>query len=235
VDIKPAFALGSWLAFVPGMGESVMAMGDLVLQESEIDAVVAALRTGGVRATAIHNHILHESPRIMYVHVQGSGDATRIAQTVRSALERTGTPLQPPAPPAPSSIDLDTASVARALGYHGKVNGGVYQVSVPRAEQIRSGGIVVPASAGLATAINFQPTGSGRAAITGDFVMRSSEVPKVMDALIAGGIRPTALHSHMVDEEPRLFFMHFWSNDDAVKLAQTLHNALSQMNVKKPG
>ena len=85
---------------------------------------------------------------------------------------------------------------------------------------------------GVATVINFQPTGGGKAAITGDFVMRASEVNKVIRALTASGIRISALHSHMLAEEPRLFFVHFWANDDAASLAKGLRAALDQMAVK---
>jgi hypothetical protein len=167
------------------------------------------------------------------MHIEGHGDAVKIAQTVRAALGQSRTPLAAPAAPAPTSaIDLDTAAVARALGVAGKVNGGVYQVNVPRRETIREGSNEIPPSMGVATAINFQPTGGGRAAITGDFVMRGSEVNNVIRALQQGGIEVTALHSHMLTEEPRLFFMHFWANDDAVKLAQGLRSALDKMAVK---
>jgi hypothetical protein len=188
-----------------------------------------ALQQGGVEQTAVHNHVLHESPRVMYMHIAGHGDAVKIAQAIRAALAQSRTPLgAPSAPAAAAAIDLDTAAVARALGAAGKVNGGVYQVSVPRRETIREGGNEIPPSMGVATAINFQPTGGGKAAITGDFVMRGSEVNNVIRALLAGGIEVTAVHSHMLTEEPRLFFMHFWANDDAVKLAGTLRSALDQ-------
>jgi hypothetical protein len=233
VAIKPALALGSWVAFRKIGGGHAMAMGDLVLGEDEVGPVMRALQAGGVEQTAVHNHVLHESPRVMYMHIEGHGDAAKIAQTVRSALGQSRTPLgAPSAPGAPAAIELDTAAVAHALGIAGKVNGGVYQVSVPRRETIRQRGNVIPPSMGVATAINFQPTGGGKAAITGDFVMRGSEVNDVIRALQANGIEVTALHSHMLTEEPRLFFMHFWANDDAVKLAQGLRGALDKMAVK---
>jgi hypothetical protein len=229
VAIRPALALGSWIAFKKIAGGHAMAMGDLVLGEDEVGPVMAALQQGGVEQTAVHNHVLHESPRVMYMHISAHGDAAIIAQTIRTALGKSGTPLGTPAVTAPATaIDLDTGAVARALGAHGTVNGGVYQVSVPRRETIREGGNEVPPSMGVATAINFQPTGGGKAAITGDFVMRGSEVNHVIRALQAGGIQVTALHSHMLTEEPRLFFMHFWANDDAVKLAGALRSALDQ-------
>jgi hypothetical protein len=233
VPVKPALALGSWVAFKKVAGGHSVAMGDLVLGEDEVGPVMRALQAGSVEHTALHNHVLHESPRVMYMHIEAHGDAVKIAQTVRSALSQSRTPLgTPSAPAALAAIELDTTAVAQALGIAGKVNGGVYQVSVPRRETIREGRNEIPPSMGVATAINFQPTGGGKAAITGDFVMRASEVNDVMRALQQGGIEVTALHSHMLTEEPRLFFMHFWANDDAVKLARGLRGALDKMAVK---
>ena len=210
-----------------------MVMGDLVLAEEEVGAVMRTLQQGGVEQTALHNHVLHESPRVMYMHIVAHGEAVKIAQAIRAALAESRTPLGAPAPPsAAAALDLDTAAVARALGAAGKVNGGVYQVSIARRELIHEGGTEVPPSMGVATAINFQPTGGGKAAITGDFVMRASEVNGVIRALQQNGIEVSALHSHMLTEEPRLFFMHFWANDDAVTLARGLRAALDRMAVK---
>ena len=229
VTLKPALALGSWVAFEPMGQHEAAAMGDLVLLESEVPDVMKALQAGGVEQTALHNHVLGESPRIMYMHVSAHGDPVKIAQTVRTALATTKTPLGAPAPAAaPSAAELDTAGIAAALGVAGKLTGVVYQVSVPRREHIMERGHEVPPSMGVATAINFQPTGGGKAAITGDFVMRADEVNPVIRALESHGITPTALHSHMLDESPRLFFMHFWANDDAVALAKGLRAALDR-------
>jgi hypothetical protein len=212
-----------------------MAMGDLVLVESEVEAVISRLQLGGIEQTAIHHHLLHETPRVYYVHVHGHGDAVKIAEAVRAAvaLTKAPAPAAPSATPAPA-FDLDTVGLVRTLGYSGRVNGGVYQVSVPRAEVIRDGDFEVPPSMGLGTAINFQPTGGGKAAITGDFVMVASEVNAVIRALRDGGIEVTSLHNHMLTETPRLFFMHFWANDDALKLGRALRSALDQTNSKRP-
>ena len=233
VAIKPALALGSWAAFKQiGKGQS-MAMGDLVLTEDEVGPVMKALQAGGIEQTAVHNHVLHESPRVMYMHFSAHGDAAKIAQTLRTALGSSKTPMGTPAAPATASAaDLDTAGIARELGVAGKLNGVVYQVSVPRKERITDMGHEVPPSMGVATAINFQPTGGGKAAVTGDFVMRATEVNKVIRALQAHGTTPTALHSHMLNEEPRLFFMHFWANDDAVTLAKGFRAALNETGSK---
>jgi hypothetical protein len=236
VAIRPAFALGSWVAMTPH-GDGVMAMGDLVLREDELSPVLDALQAAGIEQTAIHHHLVRETPRILYVHVHGMGDPLKIAQGVRAALARTGTPAQPAAaaPAATEPLALDTAAIARALGHAGRVNGGVYQVSVPRAETIREGSMEVPASMGLATAINFQPTGGGKAAITGDYVMLGSEVNPVIRELRAHGIELVSLHNHAIGEEPRLFFGHFWANADAVTLARGLRAALDRTNSRRPG
>jgi hypothetical protein len=235
VSIKPALALGSWVAFkrTGRTSEQVIAMGDLVLLESEVMPVVTKLQATGVEVTALHNHLQHESPAVMYLHISAQGDPVKIADAVHAALTMTKTPTAPPkAGPASGSFGLDTARLSSALGRSGKVTGGVYQVSVPRAEPVRMGGLDIPPSMGVATALNFQPTGSGRAAITGDFVLAADEVNPVIKALQDGAIAVTALHSHMLGEDPRLFYMHFWANDDATKLAQTLRTALGHMKVR---
>jgi hypothetical protein len=247
VELKPAFALGSWLAFKP-MGNEVTVMGDLVLTEDEIAPVMTRLEEGGVEVTALHNHLLRASPNPFYMHVEGHGAPTRLATTLNGALGASQTPFgaetagipaeaaaqAPTTGSADQRIDLDTAAIDQALGRKGKVNGGVYQVSVPRAERPRDSGMEVPDAMGSATAINFQPTGSGKAAITGDFVLTAEEVNPVIRALRANGIEVTALHNHMLTDEPRLFFMHFWANDDAQKLASGLRAALDDMKIAKP-
>jgi hypothetical protein len=231
VQVRPALALGGWVAFKEVSGGAMIA-GDLVLTEDEVNPVISALQAGGVEQTAVHHHILGESPRILYVHVHAHGDPIKIANAIRSAVAVTKIPA-PAAPPAtPPGIDLDTARIASTLKATGRANGGVFQFSVPRAETIREMGVEIPPSMGLGTAINFQPTGNGRAAITGDFVMTGNEVNNVIRALRDNGINVTSLHSHMLMEEPRLFFMHFWANDDAVKLARGLRAALDKTNSK---
>jgi hypothetical protein len=234
VPLRPALALGSWVAFRRVGGGHTMVMGDLVLTDDEVGPVMRKLQEQGVEQTALHNHVLMESPRVMYMHIVAHGDEAKIAQALHDALALSKTPLGAPAPPsAATGIELDTVGVARELGIVGKVNGGVYQVSVPRRETIRERGNEVPPSMGVATAINFQPTGGGKAAITGDFVLRASEVNPVIRALREHGIEVTALHSHMLTEEPRLFFMHFWANADAVQLARGLRAALDRTGSKR--
>ena len=236
VAVKPALALGSWVAFKQVSDTEAMLMGDLVVLDSEVGPVLGKLQEGGIEQTALHNHLLHESPRVMYMHIGGHGAPARLAAAVHAALALTKTPLGASAAPASAGpLGIDSAQIGQILGYHGKVNGGVYQVGVPRAEEITADGIDVPTSMGLATAINFQPTGGGKAAITGDFVLIGNEVNPVIRALRDHGIAITALHSHMLTDSPHLFFMHYWGNDDALKLAHGLRAALDKMNVKKAG
>ncbi len=233
VAIRPAFALGSWAAFKRMPGGHTIVMGDLVLLASEINPVISELQKGGVEQSALHNHLIGASPATMYLHIDGHGDEVKIATAIRAALSLTATPMDTTSSPPPA-LDLDTAAIAAALGYSGRANGGVYAVNVPRLETIRHAGGDVPASMGLSTAINFQSTGQGRAAITGDFVMIGSEVNNVIRALRANGINVTALHSHLIDESPRLYFMHFWANDDALKLARGLRAGLDATNSRRP-
>ncbi|HKW39978.1 MAG TPA: DUF1259 domain-containing protein [Gemmatimonadales bacterium] len=234
VVVLPALALGSWVALKQTGDDEAMLMGDLVLLESEIERVIDKLQESGIEQTAVHNHLRHESPHVLYMHIAGGGAPAKLAASVRAALAVTNTPLAPPtAPSAPASTSLDTALIAQTLGYHGRMNGGVYQVAVARAEPVTVGGMDVPPGMGVATAINFQPTAGGKAAVTGDFVLIESEVNPVIRALRSNGIDVTALHSHMLGETPRLFFMHFWGDKDALDLAHGLRAALERMNVKK--
>lgn len=233
ITLKPAFALGGWVAFKKIERNLTMVMGDLVLTEAEVTPVMLALQKGGIEQTAVHNHLLNESPRIVYMHISSHGDEMGIATSLRNALAKTKTPLTLPASSALAiAPNLDTAGIARELGHAGTLNGIVYQVAIPRPEKITDEGEVIPPSMGVATAINFQAIGGGRAAIAGDFVLRGAEVNPVIRALQSHGIRTTALHSHMLTEQPRLFFMHFWAENDAVVLAKGLRAALDQMSLK---
>ena len=223
IQLKPALALGSYVVF-KATHSGALAMGDLVLQESEIEPVMAKLEEGGIDVTALHHHVLRQTPPIYYMHIHAMGDAVTLAQAIRAAVALTTTPG--PSAPAPSTSLLDTAGIARALGTSGKLNGVVYQVTVPRPETIREAGVVLPPAMGVATAINFQPTSGGEAAIAGDFVLLADEVNPVIRALRGHGIEVTALHNHMLHERPRLFFMHFWAVADALRLAQGLRSGL---------
>ncbi len=255
VEIKPALALGSWAAFKQMPDGQVMAMGDTVMTEDEISPVMLKLQQSGIGQSALHHHLLYENPRIYYMHLMATGEPVKIAETIKAALDLTKTPPQTAPSPAttgngaesgnpsgtaatpannqPADIGIDTAQIDSIVGFKGKVNGGVYQISVPRAHKITEMGMEIPPSMGVATAINFQPTGGGKAAITGDFVMVGDEVNNVIRALRENGIEVTALHNHSLMDEPRIFYMHFWANDDAVKLARGLRAALDKTNSQK--
>jgi Domain of Unknown Function (DUF1259) len=232
VQIKAGLALGSWVAFKATSQGNAMAMGDLVLSEDEVGPVMAELQSGEIEITALHNHLIGEAPRVMYMHIHGMGNAANLGKAIHSAIAKTKTP-DAGAATAPPDLDIDTKQIDQILGHAGKNNGGIYQVGVPRAEHIIEGGMAIPNSMGLATSLNFQPTGSGKAAITGDFVLLGKEVNPVIKALRENGIAVTGLHSHMLNDQPRLFFMHFWANDDALKLAKGLRAALDQTNSAK--
>jgi hypothetical protein len=227
VAIKPAFALGGWLTFMPAH-DGAMVMGDLVLLESEINPVMAKLLDGGIQITAVHNHLLRANPETFYMHVEGHGDPVKMAEVLRSGLAMSKTPLSPPAATPASAVQIDTVQLDQILGAKGQVNGDVYQFTVPRRDPISEGGMSIPAAMGSANAINFQPTGGGKAAITGDFVITGEEVNPLIKALRANGIEVTAIHNHMLIEQPRLFFVHFWANDDALKLAKGVRSALDK-------
>ena len=234
IAIKPGFALGSWAAFQRVDG-GAMVMGDLVLTEDEVEPVMRKLQQGGIEISALHNHLLGESPHVMYMHIASHGDAVKMAHAIHDAVALTKTPGPDTAgvPVAQVELGIDQKKIEDILGHTGKVNGGILQIGVPRAETITENAMVVPPTMGVATALNFQPTGDGKAAITGDFVLTGKEVNPVMKALRENGIEVTAVHSHMLMEEPRLIFMHFWTNDDAVTLAKGLRAVLDLTNSKK--
>ncbi len=233
VALRAGFALGGWLAFEK-MGEQGMVMGDLVLTQEEVNPVMTKLAAAGIEVTALHNHLLRNQPFTMYMHVLGHGDPVKLAAALHTALAESKTPLvAAPTPIEPPEIDFDTAAVDQVLGAKGTNNGGVYQFSISRAEPVTDGGMEIPAAMGSANAINFQATGGGKAAITGDFVLIAKEVNPVLKALRDHGIEVTAIHNHMLDDQPHLYFMHFWAKDDAKKLAEGLKAALAQINIAK--
>lgn len=214
----------------PMHGETMM-MGDLVLLGSEINPVMAKLIENGIEITAVHNHILRANPATFYMHILGHGDAVKMAQAIRTALAASKTPLtSAPPPSAQPAIDLDTNQLDQIIGTKGQANGGIYQFSVSRRDPVTENEMLIapPGPMGAATAIGFQPTGDGKTAITGDFVLTGDEVNPVIKALRSNGIEVAAVHSHMLNEQPRLFFLHFWADDDASKLAHGLRAALDE-------
>lgn len=234
VEIKPGLALGSWAAFKTA-GEHTMLMGDLVLLENEINPVLSRLEANGIEVSALHNHVLHETPQVMYLHIMGHGDPQQLARGLKDALALSATPLGKPAAAQESKAgNGHWQRIEAVLGRKGTEKGGVLQFSVPRQEKISmADGSVIPPFMGTATAINFQKSPKG-VATTGDFVLVAREVNPVIRALRKAGMQVTALHSHMLDDKPRLFFMHFWGNGDPAKLAGGLREALKQTNSAPP-
>jgi len=231
VDINPGLALGSWLAFMP-KGNEAMVMGDLVLTADEVNPVMKKLLEEGIEITAVHNHLLRSQPATMYMHIDAHGDPVKLATALHEGLMLSRTPLGA-APAAPTQpLGLDTSALDAALGFKGKAAGPIYQFSIPRAQPVEDDGMVVPEAMGSANGINFQATSDGKAAIAGDLVLIAPEVNPVLRALLANGIEVTAVHNHMLDDRPRLFFMHFWAHDDALKLAKGLRAALDKIAVK---
>ena len=231
VVLRPGFALGGWVAFQPMAGET-MVMGDLVLAQDEVNPVMRKLQEGGIEITALHNHLLRAEPMTLYMHIEAHGDPAKLAAAIHAGLAASKTPLAPP-PGTSTPANIDMIGIDRIMGYFGQDSGGVYQFGIPRAQPITEQGMDLPGAMGAANAINFQPTGFNTAAITGDFVLSAQEVNPVIKALHANGIEVTALHSHMLAEQPRMFFLHFWANDDALKLATGLRAALDHVDVKK--
>jgi hypothetical protein len=236
-QVKPFFALGGYLVFLPiGGGTQAMMMGDVVVTEGEIEPVMLKLEQGGVDVAAIHNHVLWEKPTVMYMHVMVMGDPVQLATGVHNALALTHTPLTAQTPnPADQTVDLDTAALDQVMGVTGKVTGGVYKYSIAPAFPITGMGQTIPPSMGMSIALGFQPLGKGLAAITGDFTLLGNQVNPVIRALRTNGILITALHSHLTDMTPSVFFVHFYATGDALKLAQGLRAGLDAVKANPGG
>jgi Domain of Unknown Function (DUF1259) len=237
VPVKANFALGSYAAFKPmddGSG-TAMVMGDLVLLDEEVQGVMAGLFGNGLQVAAVHNHLNQISPHVMYMHYEGMGDPVQLASGLHAALSVSKTPFGPTPPgPPPAGPQLDADMLQGILGHNGQVNNSVLAISVPRAETVTENGVQLLPAMGVTTALNFQPTDGGKAAITGDFALTADEVNPVASTLRAAGIEVTAVHSHALGDQPRLFYMHFWANDDPAKLATALRSAVDQTNSVPP-
>ena len=232
VDIKPGLALGSWAAFA-GSDEHSMVMGDLVLLPSELDAVMRKLRAAGFEISAVHNHLDDETPRVMYMHYMGHGSSVELAQSLKVALAESKTPLGPAAPAAPPAEPAAwVQTINTTLGTQGRWAGGVLAFGIPRVEPVVEHGMTLTAAQGAAESINFQEAGTGKVATTGDFVLIADEVNPVISALLAHNIQVTALHSHMLTEQPRIFFMHFWAVGSPESVAQGIKAALDKIHMK---
>jgi hypothetical protein len=232
--VQTALGLGGWLAFRPmGGANHWEVMGDLVLTQDEVKPVLQRLVAGGLTITAIHNHLLRAEPFTLYMHVHGMGDPVAMANTLKDALALTKTPTTPPGPP-PTTTTLDRAALEKIMGRSGTIaGGGVLQFSIPRAQPVMEDGKPIPNPMGVTTAINFEPAGDGKVATTGDFILVGDEVEPVVAALTKGGVEVTALHSHMVGEQPRTFFMHFWAIGTPDQVAGTLKKAVDLTNSQK--
>ena len=230
--IKPGLALGSWAAFA-GTDDNAMVMGDLVLLEDELNPVMDKLRSSGFEITAVHNHLIDETPHVLYLHYMGHGPAAQLATSLKEALSVSKTPLDKPTPAAEEPVPAAWVNaVQESVGRKGTFKGGVLSYGLARSEEITMNGMVVPPAAGVAEAINFQAAESGQVATTGDFVLTAAEVNLVLSELRAHHIAVTALHSHMLTEQPRLFFMHFWAVGDPQSVGGGIKAALSRVAVK---
>ncbi len=235
VPVKAAFALGSYAAFKQ-VGDHAMVMGDLVLLDQEVPAVMSGLFNAGLEVTAVHNHVNEVSPHVMYMHYEGHGDALQLARGLRQALSASATPLgaAPAAPAATSGPTLDSKQIEQSLGRTGReIGAGLFQVTAPRAEAITENGTPLLPAMGVVTVMNFQAVADGKAAITGDFVLLDREVNPVARALRQHGVDVTAIHNHGLLDTPRRFYMHFWAVDEPAKLATALKAALDQTNSRK--
>ncbi len=227
VAIKPALALVNWAAFIKS-GSTTVTYGDLVLLEEELNPVISKLEESGIELSALHNHLLHETPRIMYIPFVGRGDERALAKGIRDALALTKTPLMA-TPSGPEAKPELAKELERIIGYDGGMGGGVFHITVPRNDvHVAAMGTMIPGSMGMNTPLNFQLDGQN-AAINGDFMLRPDEVNPVIRTLRANGIEVASIHNHMLDDEPRLLFMHFWAYGDAVDLAKGLKAALEHI------
>ena len=232
VEVKPGLALGSWAAFA-GSDSDASVMGDLVLLEDEVNPVMRKLRTAGFEITAVHNHLMKETPSVLYMHYMGHGKAADIAQSLRAALAESKTPLDKPTPPAPAGEPpAFVKTVEDGVGTKGRFAGGVLSFGIPRSNAITDHGMTLTGAQGVAESINFQDAGSGKVATTGDFVLTAEEVNPVISALEDHQIQVTALHSHMLTEQPRLFFMHFWAVGSPESVAGGIKAALGNVHTK---
>jgi hypothetical protein len=230
--IKPGLALGSWAAFI-GTDDNAAVMGDLVLLEDEVNPVIAKLRSSDFEISAVHNHLMDETPHVMYVHYMGHGSASHLATALREGLAASKTPLEKPAAAAEEVAPPSwVKAVEDSVGRKGTLKGGVLSYGVPRADAVTMASMTIPPAAGVAEAINFQAAGAANVATTGDFVLTAEEVTPVISELQAHKISVTALHSHMLTEQPRLFFMHFWAVDSPESVGAGIAAALKKISTK---
>lgn len=231
VPIKPGLSLGGYVAFAK-YDDATMVMGDLVVTEAELPKVTDALQSHGIEQTALHKHLLEQSPQVWWTHIHAMGDPAKLAAGVKAALDATAIAPAAAPPAQQPPVDLDTAGIDAALGRKGNPDGGLYKFNLARQDTIVDDGHLVPPTFGVTTTVNFQPLGEGKAAINGDIVMTGTEVQKVIQALRAGNISLVTVHNHSLTDEPRLFYLHYWAVDDAVTLAKAMRAALDATNLQ---
>ncbi len=225
VAIPASFALTSWIGF-DGTPDSASAMGDIVVTAAELGPVLAELARESVEVTAVHNHLAGEQPQVTYIHYHLMGSAARSAQLFSNALKLTGAP-RPVTPAAATPVTIDSAAVFAALGKHGKASGAMAQVGfvlVPGAVTIH--GVPVLAALAYSSPVSVLQVSPNRAVATGDFAVTASQLPRLLSALAGGGITATAVHHHLVGEEPRLYYVHFWGDAPLADLLRGLRAAL---------
>jgi hypothetical protein len=217
--LETPFEFTSYIGFVPVGTNDVLAMGEYVLRDAEVAPVVTELLRQGISTPALHNHLNGESPRIMYIHVMVRGPAEAVATKLRAAFAKSATPLEQPAEAPPTG---DWSAVDAVLGKHSEAEGHVAEYEFPRREQLTIDGIAVKSSGLLETAseVVFQQLGAGRAACGGELFVLPSEVTAVARALDEHGMHVTAIHNHMMDQTPHMYWMHWYGTGDAVALAR---------------
>lgn len=233
--IIPPMGLGTWVAFTPAP-KGAMVMGDVVVTETDLRPVQQEVIRQGLTITAIHNHFVRNHPNVLYMHIGGAGPTDSMARKVKAVLDRVKAvrghdPAVAAAPTVPNS--LDTAMLNRIVGYRGEWSKGVYKHTIGRPDvRLTEHGVPVTTFLGFNTWAAWQGTPE-RAAVAGDFAMLENEVAGVIKALVEGGIEVVAVHNHMVHEQPRIFFLHYWGIGPAEHLARGLRTALDHTG--KPG
>ena len=230
--IIPAMGLGTWIAFTPA-AEGAMVMGDIVVTENDLKPVQQAIIKNRLTITAIHNHFVRNHPNVMYMHIGGTGATFDMAFAAKEVLEavkqsRGADPAKGSASHQPVANTLDTKALDQILGYTAEMSKGVYKYTIGRPDiQLREHGVPVTTFLGFNTWAAFQGTPE-KAAVAGDFAMLEDEVAPVIKALVENGIEVVAVHNHMVHEQPRIFFLHYWGIGNAQQLARGLRAALDQ-------
>ena len=237
--IIPAMGLGTWIAFTPTK-DGAMIMGDIILTETDLKPVQQEVIRQGLTITAIHNHFVRNHPNVVYMHVGGSGKTEMMAQKAKAVLDkvkeiRGGDPSKGTASSEAVTNTLETTKLDEILGYKAEMSKGVYKYTIGRPDvKLKEHGTAVTTFLGFNTWAAFQGT-PDHAAVAGDFTMLEDEVAPVIKALVENGIEVVAVHNHMVHEEPRIFFLHYWGVGNAEQLAKGLKTALDQTGKMKNG